>query len=108
MRRSPDLAVLRGDIIEAREPHIQTKFAQRFDQPPVTEPVGFFDAYALNEIERRIQRIGNGVARFDKHRSATRATAYHVEAKLLGNVQIHLVLGRLETADDHSRAHPLP
>ena len=29
----------------------------------------------------------NGVARFDKHRSATRATAYHVEAELLGNVQ---------------------
>ena len=108
MRRSPDLAVLRGDIIEAREPHIQAKFAQRFDQPPVTEPVGFFDAYALNEIERCIQRIGNGVARFDKHRATTRATAHHVETELLGNVQIHLVLGRLETADDHSRAHPLP
>ena len=91
LRRSADLAVLRCDVVQSGEPHVQTKFAQCRDKPIVTQPIGALDAHAFGEIQRRVQRVGDGVARFDEHRAATGASSHYLDAFGLCGLLVDLV-----------------
>ena len=39
LRRSPDFAILGGDVVQPGESHVKTKTTQGLDQPPIAQPV---------------------------------------------------------------------
>ena len=62
----------------------------------------------MGEVEWRVQRVGDGVAWFDEHRSPAGAAADYVESFVLRGVHVDFVFERLESADDHGRLGPFP
>ena len=85
LRGATDLAPAGGDVVERLIPGGQAQIpGQRGDHPVVEERVGVGEGHACDQRFRRVQRVGDGVARLDEHRAAAADPAHHGDPEAAG------------------------